>query len=372
MTMTYPKDTSHFLCQHDDLAERLACIDPIKYDKTRNYLDGSVTWLSPFITHGVISTVDVARAVLKCNSYKDCYRLMYELAWREYFHRVWEANGNKIFSDMRNPSQSKRTEIPDAIVSGATGIHVIDEAVKNLTQHGFIHNHARMWVAAMCCNMADTHWMPAAKWMHYHLLDGDLASNTLSWQWIAGTFSNKRYIANQDNLNKYSKHKQHGTFIDVPYKTLAQFKVPDQLAVTSSPAMPQTLPGTPVTDLAPLQGTVALRSVWQLDAQWRSDADHQLLFIDEALHGHWPMSQNRWRFILHWARCIPGINIVHGTIEQLQATLDKSTVFRQSYTACEHWDVGATDARQWLYPRPEKPYSSFSHFWKQVKDDSAK
>lgn len=372
MTKNYPKDISHFLCQYADLSERLELIDPVEYDRTRNYLDGGVTWLSPFITHGIINTRDVADAVLKSHSSKDCYRLLYELAWREYFHRVWEANGDKIFSDMRNPSQSKRAEIPAAVVGATTGIHVIDEAVQNLNTHGFMHNHARMWVAAMCCNMGDTHWMPAAKWMHYHLLDGDLASNTLSWQWVAGTFSHKRYIANQDNVNKYSKYKQHGTFIDVPYETLAQFNVPDELASTISPELPQTLPGTRVADVASFEGTVALRSVWQLDAQWRSDADHHVLFIDEALLAQWPMSQNRWRFILHWANCIPDINIVHGTIEQLRAKLANATVFRESYTACESWDYIATDARQWLYPKPEKPYKSFSQFWKQVQGNSAK
>ena len=65
MTMNYPKDISHFLCQYADLEERLALIDPVEYDRTRNYLDGGVTWLSPFITHGIINTRDVANAVLK-------------------------------------------------------------------------------------------------------------------------------------------------------------------------------------------------------------------------------------------------------------------------------------------------------------------
>jgi len=298
--MNRPKDTSHFLCSYEQIAQRINQIDPVRYDKTRNNLNGAVTWLSPFITHGIISTSDVANAVLNKHPSKKCYRLLYELAWREYFHRVWHGHADAIFSDMRSPSVSNCMQMPTAVL---------------LITHGFMHNHARMWTAALCCNMADTHWLKAAQWMHYHLLDGDLASNTLSWQWVAGTFSHKRYIANQDNINKYSQYVQHGTFVDVSYEQLSEFKQPAQLADKRDATLPQSIPGNPVTHIAKLSGTVALRSIWQLDAQWREDADHHVLFIDKELHDIWPMSHNRWQFVLHWASFIPDLYIVSGTSE---------------------------------------------------------
>jgi len=364
--MDSPKDISHFLCGYDELAIRMASIDPVQYKNTRNYLDGAVTWLSPFITHGIIGPSDIAYAVLQKHSTADCHNLFYELAWREYFHRVWEANGERIFSDMRKPCPASRYELPHAIVEANTGVHVIDHAISKLITHGFMHNHARMWVAGLCCNSGDTHWAPAARWMHYHLLDGDLASNTLSWQWIAGTFSNKRYVANQENVNKYSKTDQKGTCIDITYEQLAEFRILSELQDTAVPVMPQALPGEPVSNRLPFSGTVALRSIWQLNAQWRSDADHQLLFIDSDLHSKWPMSTKRWQFILHWASLIPGLQVVQGTIKELNQALENATVFRQSYTACRHWSA-ATHHRVWLYPEPDKPYNSFSQFWKQVK-----
>jgi len=364
--MNRPKDISHFLCSYADITERLQQIDPAQYDKTRNNLNGAVTWLSPFITHGVITTSDVAEAVLEKYQTKACYRLLYELAWREYFHRVWQMHGNSIFTDMHTASPSNHRQIPSAILEASTGIHAIDNELRHLTTHGFMHNHARMWTAALCCNMGNTHWLTAAKWMHYHLLDGDLASNTLSWQWVAGTFSNKRYIANQDNVNKYSQSKQHGTFLDVSYEQLATYKQPAELADTSDAQMPQSLPGDPVTRLDELTGIVALRSIWQLDAQWRTNADHHVLFIDSELHSRWPLSRNRWQFILHWADFLRNVHVVHGTVKQLQTALQNATTVRQDYPACDHWGE-ATDSRAWLYPRPAKAFNSFSQFWKQVK-----
>ncbi len=364
-----PNDISHFLCRYEDLTQRLMQIDPVSYGKTRNFLNGDVTWLSPFITHGIITTRDVAEAVFKHNKSKDCYRLMYELAWREYFHRVWQRCGDDIFTDMRTPSPSNRRQIPTAILNAKTGIHAIDKEIRNLITHGFMHNHARMWTAALCCNMGDTHWLSAAKWMHYHLLDGDLASNTLSWQWVAGTFSDKRYIANQDNVNKYSQSNQQGTFLDVSYEKLATFQRPAELADTTDASMPQVIPGVPVTEMPTLSGTVAVRSIWQLNAQWRMDADHQVLFIESALHNQWPMSRHRWQFVLHWADLIPNVLIVHGTVAQLQCALQNTTIVRQDYPACNHWGE-STDSRTWLYPQPQNAFRSFSQYWKQVKKHS--
>ena len=82
---------TYFLCNRDDLITRLGCIDPRRYDKTRNYLNGGVTWLSPFVTCGILSTQQIADVVLREYNAKICYRLLFELGWREFFHRTWQA-----------------------------------------------------------------------------------------------------------------------------------------------------------------------------------------------------------------------------------------------------------------------------------------
>lgn len=360
------KTTSFFHCSYEELNERLRQINPVDYARTRNYLDGDVTWLSPFITHGIITTKSVADAVLVNNSAENCEKLLFELAWREYFHRVWQQHGIGIFSDLKNPGQSHGQALPQSVCEANTGIRVIDDALNQLISVGTLHNHARMWIASLCCNIGNTHWLPAAKWMHYHLLDGDLASNTLSWQWIAGTFSHKRYYANQENINKFSKSVQRNTFLDVPYNELPNLPLPESLQDTLQPKLDQMLPGQKLSEMDNLTGAVALRSVWQLDPHWQPTADHHLLFIDEELHNQWPMSRNRWAFILHWALAIPNAIVVKGSVEELKEKLANANVSRQEYTAVNHWSP-QTEDRTWLYRAPTKRYNSFSQFWKQVK-----
>jgi deoxyribodipyrimidine photo-lyase len=116
-------------------------------------------------------------------------------------------------------------QLPRAIAEADTGLVVIDDCINALKQNGVMHNHARMWLAGISCNMAGTYWREPARWLHYHLLDGDLASNTLSWQWIAGTFSHKQYLANQSNIDKYSKTQQPGSWLDVPYEQFDDFAI---------------------------------------------------------------------------------------------------------------------------------------------------
>lgn len=353
----------HFLCSLEQVQTRIEQIDPRAYDNTRNYLDGDVTWLSPFITHGVINTRQIADTVLARHQVKACYRLLFELAWREFFHRTWQLAGDDIFDDMRNPQAGVRShELPQAMIDASTGIRIIDECLETLTQHGVMHNHARMWVAGLSCNMAGTYWQEPAKWLHYHLLDGDLASNTLSWQWIAGTFSHKKYVANQANINKYSRQAQQGTWLDIPYEEFDDFVPPEHLLTRCQADYRQIIPGSPIPEL---KDNVALRSQWHLDPHWQSEIEQHIVFIDTALAERWPMSPQRWRFIEHWAqRC--NASIYYGTVDELKnACLDASLV-RAEYPACATWP-GHVVERDWLYPHPDRTFNSFSQYFKQVK-----
>ncbi|MFK7860527.1 MAG: FAD-binding domain-containing protein [Granulosicoccus sp.] len=353
----------HFLCSLQQIQERIDQIDPWAYDKTRNYLDGDVTWLSPFVTHGVISTRQIADRVLTGHKAKSCYRLLFELGWREFFHRTWQLAGDKIFDDIRHPQTAVWSrELPNVLLKASTGIEVIDECLDILTSHGVMHNHARMWVAGLSCNMAGTYWQEPARWLHYHLLDGDLASNTLSWQWIAGTFSHKKYVANQDNINKYSRRKQSQSWLDIPYEEFDPFTPPSHLKPRGTADYSQTIPGMPITDLS---GSVALRSIWQLDPGWQSAMEQHIVFIDTELAERWPMSPLRWQFVEHWAKHCQA-TIYHGTIHQLRSACTKASLTRAEYPACNEWP-GDVVEREWLYPMPEKSFSSFSQYFKQVK-----
>jgi deoxyribodipyrimidine photo-lyase len=357
---------SHFLCDDDELQERILRIDPRAYDKTRNHLDGAVTWLSPFVCHGIIDTTTLAESLIERFSPKDCYRFLYELAWREYFHRTWQRQGESIFSDLLHTQEASSDLMPDAIQHASTGINVLDQSINHLMSHGTLHNHARMWVAGITCNTAKTGWYEPARWMHYHLLDGDLASNTLSWQWAAGTFSHKQYIANQQNLNKFSGSTQTGSWLDCSYELLGELAVPEILCERSQWQRRETDLSSvlDVKAVQPISGEVAIHSIWNLDKYWERSIEQHVLFLDVEFFTQWPLSPNRWQLIRHW---LPeGTVVISGTLDDLKSACSKAMPVYREYPACLGWP-GRQTPRRWVYPDPPEDYQSFSQYWKRVR-----
>lgn len=190
----------------------LAQIQPGRYAATRNFLSGAVTRLSAYIRHGVLSLAEVRRAALRAvaNRPAEAARLIYELAWRDYWQRVYAAIGDGIWED-REPSKTGlqaadyAPDLPADIAAGATGLACMDSFSRELVHTGYLHNHARMWLAAYIVHWRRVAWQAGARWFLSHLLDGDPASNNLSWQWVAGTFSHKPYLFNRANLERYTE-----------------------------------------------------------------------------------------------------------------------------------------------------------------------
>ena len=208
----------------------LTKIDPKRYLSTRNYLDGEVTRLSPYLRHGVLSLAEVRNHALgNVRNPRDAAKLINELGWRDYFQRVYRTVGDRIWQDMEPyktgfAADSYAPALPNDLLAGETGEPAIDAFVQELYETGYLHNHARMWLAAYVAHWRRVRWQAGAKWFLTHLLDGDPASNNLSWQWVASTFSHKPYIFNQDNLNKFTRDQyknslDQGTF-DASYEML--------------------------------------------------------------------------------------------------------------------------------------------------------
>ena len=204
---------------------RLATVDPDAYARTRNALDGAVTRLSPYLTHGLLSLREVYESVNARHPLDSKHKFVFELGWRAYWHHVWQHLGDSIHQSIHAgllPDDAYQPEMPADVLEARTGIPAIDLAVRELYATGYIHNHARMWLASYLVHLRKVHWHAGAQWMLGHLLDGDLASNHLSWQWVAGTGSSKPYLFNADNVAKYAPAHWHspGTAIDTSYEAL--------------------------------------------------------------------------------------------------------------------------------------------------------
>ncbi len=190
--------------------ERLAAIDPVAYARSRNYVAGAVTGLSPWIRHGVLGLAEVRDAALvRVATAEQAEKLISELGWRDYWRQVHAALGDRIHADIEPPASAPRAaarldHVPDDVRIAATGMACIDAFVRRLQTTGWLHNHERMWLASWLVHVRGVRWQAGADWFLEHLLDGDPASNHLSWQWVAGTFAAKPYLFNRENLDTFT------------------------------------------------------------------------------------------------------------------------------------------------------------------------
>lgn len=252
-----------------------------------------------------------------------------------------------------------------AIVSASTGIEAVDDQIKNLYDVGYLHNHARMYIASITCNIGRAHWAIPAKWMYYNLLDGDLASNTLSWQWIAGTFSSKKYYCNQSNINQYTGSTQTGTFIDTNYESLPLLPIPNNLVQTNTPDMRFRMPVNkdPGYDYTlPL----IIYNSYNLDPVWRSSQPaNRILLLEPSHFKKFPVSSKVLNFIIALSANISGIQIVTSELDEIPKIERFPVIYSKDHPAFQHYQ-GHRDPYEWMFPNAVLK-NSFSSYWKSCQ-----
>jgi deoxyribodipyrimidine photo-lyase len=363
-----------FTTDYNLILEKLQHIDPVKYAKTRNYINGGVTYLSPYISRGVISVKQVQQAVLS-KGYKpyEIEKFLQELAWREYYQRVWQAKSNLIWQDLKQPQPDTRhQQMITALQNAATGITAIDAQIKNLYATGYLHNHTRMYVAAIACNIAKAHWLQPSIWLYYHLLDGDMASNNCSWQWVAGAFASKKYYCNQENINKYTRSNQQHTFLDKPYEEITVMEIPDALQATSNLQLQTVLPVATIPVIDTSIPTL-LYNAYNLDPLWRKDEHvNRVLLLEPSHFNKYPVSEKVIEFIINLAKNIAGIQVYCGEVSILQSLYKESKLAaNEAFIAKEHPAFnhypGVKDSRDWMYAALTGYYPSFFSYWKKCE-----
>ncbi len=297
---------------------RVAAVRPEAYARTRNALDGAVTGLSPYITHGLVTLPEVLAQVDARHALHAQHKFVFELGWRAYFRHVWAHRADGILQSLHEgplPDEAYARALPADIREARTGVPVIDQAVRTLYATGMLHNHARMWLASYVVHLRKVHWRAGADWLYGHLLDGDLASNHLSWQWVAGTGSRKPYLFNAENVARYAPPSWHspGSVVDTSYEALERMAQDVASAHTPGPP-PAGVPSQepPLASQPPVQSSprgadahaVAGRDVWLVHPWCLGEPPADLppgavvigLWVDD-FHRRWPWSERRWRFV---------------------------------------------------------------------------
>ncbi len=367
MSLLLEEHPTLFPTSYAEIQQRIRKIDPVKYGSTRNFINGAVTYLSPYISRGVISTQRVFTEILE-RGYDPTRieKFIQELAWRDYWQQIWITKGDAINSDLKNTQTPvDNYSISRAIVNAETGIEAVDSAITDFYKTGYLHNHVRMYIAAIACNVAQSHWKTPARWMYYHLLDGDWASNALSWQWVAGANSHKKYVANQENINNYCHTRQKGTFLDVSYEALQELSIPSQLLEQADLKLETQLPDKQAVVVDP-QLPTCIYNFYNLDPEWKKETPaNRILLLEPSHFRQYPISERSVEFMLALSENIEHMQVYVGEFHELQAEYNFGTIYYKEHPFNRHYE-GEEESRDWMFDVTGY-FPSFFGYWKQCK-----
>ncbi|MEM9061420.1 MAG: FAD-binding domain-containing protein [Pseudomonadota bacterium] len=212
-----PATRQHALEMIEEFAPRMGR----RYASGRNYDHGpgrhkAVSQLSPHIRRRLVTEEEVTAAAVEHHGLDGAEKFVQEVFWRGYFKgwlerrpEVWTSYRDGLASDLAAIESDRRLrKRVDIAESGATGLECFDAWVAELVDTGYLHNHARMWFASIWIFTLGLPWRTGADFFHRHLLDGDSASNTLGWRWVAGLHTRgKIYEAKAWNIAKFTSQR---------------------------------------------------------------------------------------------------------------------------------------------------------------------
>ena len=185
----------------------------INYNSKRNFDFGpkerkNVSCLSPYITHRLITEYETVERVLKKRPYQKVEKYVQEIFWRVYW-KGWLELRPKVWTDFTEDLKNiKDDEKIQQAVNGKTQIACFNDWVNEIKEFNYLHNHTRMWFASIWIFTLKLPWQKGAEFFLKYLLDGDAASNTLSWRWVAGLQTKgKNYSAQSWNIEKFTNNK---------------------------------------------------------------------------------------------------------------------------------------------------------------------
>jgi deoxyribodipyrimidine photo-lyase len=194
---------------------RLADFAPLMgeaYAARRNYDAGpgehrAVSGLSPWLRHRLVTEDEAIAAARSAHGSTRPEKFIQEVLWRTYW-KGWLEQHPTVWHDFQaGVVGASDSDVRDAaaVAAGRTGIACMDAWASELTETGYLHNHARMWFASIWCFTLRLPWQLGADLFLRHLLDADAASNTLSWRWVAGLQTRgKHYVARAENIARYT------------------------------------------------------------------------------------------------------------------------------------------------------------------------
>ena len=194
------------------------------YHRLRNFDFGikdrsNVSQISKYTSHRILNEFDVIEKLKKFDKKK---KYTDEILWRLYWKGYLENYKSIWFEYVNFKEKSVPLDKINSAIDGQTGIDCFDSWIEELREKNYLHNHSRMWFASIWIFKLMLPWQLGARLFMRHLLDGDAASNTLSWRWVAGMHTNKKpYIATKENIKKFTLNR----FRDYPFSSPERIKI---------------------------------------------------------------------------------------------------------------------------------------------------
>ena len=363
---------------HSQLIDKVKSFDAVKYAKTRNYLSGGVSQLSPYITHGVITIDEIVRLSLTRYTIDQAEQWYKELLRREYFVQVHYRKGDAIFQDMEEDKTgiAKHDLLPEQVVTKTFGSGWVNQTILQLENIWYLHNHQRMWLASYMTHRQKLYWLKCADRTYYHFIDGELGSNHLSWQRVQSTFSGKPYFMNEENLTRYGKFTDsiyRGEYEDIESKIFDHKRGSD---VWNSTDVHNTL----ITDLSMIPKAqvsydgYTILTPRDFHPSKITDPGQSVCILDiQFLQSH-PWSSKRLDFIQQYC-WLYGIDLVQWRIDKIIAQSHDITIYetqnpfyRQAYERASDREDITYYPHQRCSPAVRQWYNKkFFPFWEKTK-----
>ena len=204
--------------------------DILNYNSKRNFDFGiknrnNVSCLSPYITHRLITEYETVKKVLLKHPFQKVDKFIQEIFWRIYW-KGWLELRPKVWSDFTGDLKGiNEDDNYKKAINGETQIKCFNDWVEELKENNYLHNHTRMWFASIWIFTLNLPWQKGAEFFIKNLLDGDAASNTLSWRWVAGLQTRgKHYVAQSWNINKFTNNKYQDVKLNEKVSPLADVR----------------------------------------------------------------------------------------------------------------------------------------------------
>ena len=189
----------------------------VEYSRLRNFDFGpnnrsNISCLSPYVTHGIISELEILNKCLKKFSFLKSEKFIQEIFWRIYW-KGWLELRPKVWMDFLKDLKEIKPSFQNnqnylSAINGKTKIECFDNWVNELKNYNYLHNHTRMWFASIWIFTLGLPWQLGAEFFTKYLYDGDSASNTLGWRWVAGVQTKgKNYVALEWNIKKFTNNR---------------------------------------------------------------------------------------------------------------------------------------------------------------------